>query len=107
MHSLYIFAISLCFCVQIVINLCSEYVQNDLLSVNYDNNDTENSDILRISSDIKRDKNENKDNNLLFSLSEFSSEDEILKKSSVHNKKKKEKKINTSDIFNTEDSVSL
>ena len=56
---------------------------------------------------MKRNKNENENDNLLSSLSEFSSSDEIFKKSSAHNKEKKEKKADISDISNTEDSVSL
>ena len=107
MHFLYTFTILLCSCIQIVTNLCFRYIQNDLLSVNYNNNDIKNSDILRISSDIERDKNENKNNDFLFSLSKSSSEDKISEKSSAHNKEEKEKKADISDISNAEDSVSL
>ena len=56
---------------------------------------------------MKRDKNENEDNNLSFSLSEFSSSDEISEKSSAHNKEEKEKKADTSDISSAEDLTDL
>ena len=56
---------------------------------------------------MRENENENEDNDLLSSLSEFSSSDEMLKKSSAHNKEEKEKKADISDISNTEDSVSL
>ena len=55
---------------------------------------------------MKRDKNENEDDDLLSSFSEFSSSDEMPEKSSAHNKEEKEKKADISDASNTEDSVS-